>query len=81
MITGIVDSLFAWGLAQADAPIKAFEGGAGSKGFQSYVFWAYGAVCILLGLFTLWSTRQAARLQARVGDLSRRLAEAPPKGG
>ena len=42
--------------------------------FQRYVFVAYGAVCLLLFLFSLWAINQSKRLEERVDDLEERFA-------
>ena len=42
--------------------------------FQRYVFVAYGAVCLLLFLFSLWAINQSRRLEERVDHLEERFA-------
>ena len=53
--------------------------------FRVYVFFAYGAVCLLLFLFSLRTISQANRLARRVDDLEERFAastaESQPEKG
>jgi hypothetical protein len=57
-----------------EAPIMNFQPGvAKDPNFQPYVFWAYGAVCLFLALFTLWTLVQVKRVEAKIDYLEGRL--------
>jgi len=45
---------------------------------QPYVFFAYGAACVLLLLFTAWTVGQSRRLEARIKYLRERFEKAHP---
>ena len=41
--------------------------------FKPYIFWAYGAACLLLFLFSLYTVAQNAKLRKRIDYLEARL--------
>lgn len=47
--------------------------------FQAYVFWAYGFVCILLFLLTLYTIRQGRAAERRLEYLRERFENAFPE--
>jgi hypothetical protein len=53
-------------------------GPAHQAAFQPYVFFAYGAACVLLLLFTVWTIGQSRRLEARLKYLRERFEKAHP---
>jgi len=59
--------------ASVSAGAPANAAGAPSGDFQPYIFWAYGLVCLLLFLFTLWTTVEVRKLAQRLEYLKRRL--------
>ena len=61
-------------LGQAGEAMKVEAGGVSN--FQPYVFWAYGLVCVLLCLFSVWTVLQVRSLGERVHDLKTRFDEA-----
>jgi len=70
----------------AKAPENFQEAAAdNTPDFRVYVFAAYGAVCLLLFLFSLRTISQANRLARRVDDLEERFAastaESQPEKG
>ncbi len=73
--------------AQAAKTPENFQEGAANNtpDFRVYVFAAYGAVCLLLFLFSLRTISQANRLARRVDDLEERFAasaaESQPEKG
>jgi CcmD family protein len=78
---------FSWStrvFAQAAKTPEDFQGAAASNApdFRVYVFVAYGAVCLLLFLFSLRTISQSKRLEERVDHLEERFAasaaESPP---
>ena len=71
--------VFSWStlvFAQAAKTPENFQGAAANNtpDFRVYVFFAYGAVCLLLFLFSLRTLVQSKRLEERVGDLEERFA-------
>ena len=81
---------FSWStrvFAQAAKTPEDFQGAAASNApdFRVYVFVAYGAVCLLLFLFSLRTISQNKRLEERVDHLEERFAasaaESPPGKG
>jgi CcmD family protein len=81
---------FSWStrvLAQAAKTPEDFQGAAANNApdFRVYVFVAYGAVCLLLFLFSLRTISQNKRLEERVDHLEERFAasaaESPPGKG
>ena len=82
--------VFSWStlvFAQAAKTPENFQGAAANNtpDFRVYVFFAYGAVCLLLFLFSLRTLVQSKRLEERVDDLEERFAasaaESPPGKG
>ena len=47
--------------------------GEGAADFRGYLFAAYGAVLVLLFLFTAWTAHQVAAARRKVEGLERRL--------
>ena len=81
---------FSWStrvLAQAAKTPEDFQGAEANNApdFRVYVFVAYGAVCLLLFLFSLRTISQNKRLEERVDHLEERFAasaaESPPGKG
>ena len=81
---------FSWSsrvFAQAAKTPEDFQGAAANNApdFRVYVFAAYGAVCLLLFLFSLRTISQSKRLEERVDHLEERFAasaaESPPGKG
>ena len=71
--------VFSWPtrvFAQAAKTPENFQEAAANNtpDFRVYVFFAYGAVCLLLFLFSLRTLVQSKRLEERVDDLEERLA-------
>ncbi len=71
---------------QPGAPVEGAKvvtgfttGVARDPNFQPYIFWAYGAACLLLFLFTLWTFAESRGLGARIEYLKSRFKEAHPK--
>ncbi len=62
--------------AQAAKTPENFQEAAANNtpDFRVYVYFAYGAVCLLLFLFSLRTISQSKRLEERVDDLEERLA-------
>ncbi len=62
--------------AQVAKTPEDFQGAAANNtpDFRVYVYFAYGAVCLLLFLFSLRTISQSKRLEERVDDLEERLA-------
>lgn len=88
MVTGIAQASLAQavtppapgGPAEAPRVVTGFTAGLTREpNFQPYIFWAYGAACALLFLFTLWTFAQAKGLQSRIEYLKSRFREAHPK--
>jgi hypothetical protein len=62
---------------QAAPPLKGVE-----SDFRPYVFGAYGAVVVLLFLFSFWSSGQLQRVERKLDRLlerSRKLEETAPR--
>jgi hypothetical protein len=53
---------------------------AGGQDFQAYIFWAYGLVCALIGLFTAGTFWQIRRVSERIAHLEDRFRRAHPEG-
>ena len=71
--------VFSWStlvFAQAAKTPENFQGAAANNtpDFRVYVFFAYGAVCLLLFLFSLRTISQSKRLEERVDHLEERFA-------
>ena len=61
-------------------PLTGFATGvATNPQFQPYIFWAYGAACLLLFLFTLWTFAESKGLATRLAYLKGRFREAHPR--
>ena len=65
-------------LAQAEGPTIKFAAEESPSNFQPFIFWAYGLVCLLLLLFSVWTVTQVRGLDQRVHHLTRRFEESHP---
>jgi hypothetical protein len=60
------------------AQVEGAQGANPTSNFQPYVFWAYGVVCGLIFLFTLWTVWEARRLERKIEYLDERFRRAHP---
>ena len=75
-VVALASSWPSQGFAQDAKTPENFQEAAANNtpDFRVYVFVAYGAVCLLLFLFSLRTISQSKRLEKRVDDLEERFA-------